>query len=111
MAGDLYSRFSRPWFRCVCDTDLFLRFLESSEGHVQILVDVFFSEKLHGSFVDLPAVSDVAVFLLKPSVFDPVLHLRVDHDEFRAVKDITTDADEQKLQQTWRDSFTVCRGR
>lgn len=68
-------------------TRLLLRLLKPGEGHKQVLVYVFLPKELHGSLVHLPAEGDVAVPLLKACILDPVLHLRVDDDEWTGVKE------------------------
>lgn len=72
-------------------SNLFLRLLELGEGHKEVFLHIVLPEELHRPFIHLPAVSDVAVLLFKTSVLDPVLHFRVNDDEYRGVKEVLHD--------------------
>lgn len=66
---------------------LFLLLLKSGKSHVEALTDVILTKKLYGPLKHFPPESDVAVFLFKVSVLDPVLHFGMDHHECSAVKE------------------------
>lgn len=75
-------------------TNLLLRLLKLSKGNKEVFLHVVVSEELDRPLVDLPAVSDVAMLLFKTSVFDPVLHFGMNHDECGQVKELLTEPSE-----------------
>lgn len=63
---------------CIIKKYLSLSLFESSKGNYEFFIHVVFSKELHRPLVHPPGAVDVSVLLLKASILNPVLHLRVD---------------------------------